>query len=129
MDEPQIQIDETELFRVRHVPSPDGGRPKTWLPPTGNRKARLMLILSHPNYNDLDNHRILSGEYQSEVAAACAAAGIDMGDIYVTTMVKYGIGKKPKPTAEQIAECAPYLQYEINMVKPDLIMKIGRAHV
>ncbi len=84
-----------------------------------------MLILSHPNFNDLENHRILSGEYLKEVQAACVAGGIDIGELYVTTMVKYGIGKKPKPSAEQIAECAPYLEYEINMVKPDLIMSMG----
>lgn len=84
-----------------------------------------MLILSHPNFSDLENHQLLSGDYLKEVQDACNAAGIKLQDLYVTTMVKYGIGKKPKPTAEQIAECAPYLQYEINLVKPDLIMSMG----
>lgn len=126
MDETQQpQVNEADLFRVRYVASPDGGRPKMWLPPTGNRNAKVMLILSHPNFNDVDNQRILSGDYLAEVQQACTAAGLNVGDLYVTTMVKYGLGKKPKPTAEQIAECAPWLEYEIAMVKPDLIMSMG----
>lgn len=126
MDDTQtLQITEAELFSIRYVPPPDGGRPKMWLPPTGNRNGRVMLILSHPNFSDVENHQILSGEYLAEVQQACAAAKLDPSQLYVTTMVKYGIGKKPKPTAEQIAECAPWLEYEINMVKPALIMSLG----
>ncbi len=126
MDEHEtVKIDEEDLFRVRRVPSTDGGRPKTWLPPLGDRKARLMLILSHPNFHDINETRLLSGGYEDEVRKACTTAQIAFDQLYITTMVKYGIGKKSKPTAEQIEECTPWLQYEINMVKPDLIMSLG----
>lgn len=126
MDDVQpIQINEEDLFRVRYVSPADGGRPKVWLPPVGNRTARVMLILSHPNFADAADQRLLSGDYLKEVQQACNAAGIDINDLYVTTMVKYGIGKKAKPSAEQIAECAPWLDYEIKMVKPELIMSLG----
>ena len=120
---PTIQIDEADLFRVRHVNGPSG--PQTWLPPRGNPKAKIMLILSHPNFTDVKNSQICSSEYLAEVQAACDNAGIKMEDVYITTVVKYGVGKKPKPTAEQIEECTPWLQYEINMVKPELIMSMG----
>ena len=123
MDEtPVVQtsaVNEADLFAVREV---DG---KLWLPPIGNRKARLMLILSHPNLTDIGKRQLLTGEYLVEVQNACAAAQIDIAELYVTTMVKHGIDKKPKPTAEQIEACAPWLAFEIAMVKPDLIMSLG----
>lgn len=115
----EIQISQADLFNERTVNG------ELWLPPTGNLKARMMLIVSHPNFNDLDEHKLLSGEYYDEVKTACDNAHINFEDLYVTCVVKHGIGKKPKPTAEQIAECSPWLEYEINMVKPELIMSMG----
>src|SRR4051812_26035348 len=92
-----VQPDEN-IFRLRAV---DGN---WWLPSRGNVKGKLMLIFSHPTHEDLETKEILSGAYRLEVQNAIAAAGIDPNEIYVTSMVKRGIGSKPKPTSEQIAE-------------------------
>lgn len=96
------------------------------LPPKGSTTAKLMLILSHPNHEDLQVKQIMTGAYEIEIRNAVAAAGIDMvKDVYVTSMVKSGIGSKPKPTSEQIAAHAAILDYEIDLVKPKLIMTLG----
>ena len=125
MDETDVPvvITEEELFRTREVTT--NGVKQLWLSPRGNPKARLMLILSHPNFNDIEQKQLLSGDYLAEVQAACAAGGIEMSELYVTTVVKHGIGKKPKPSATEIAVGVPWLEYEIAMVKPDLIMSMG----
>lgn len=110
-----------EIFRSRMF----NGR--TWLPPKGNPAGRLCLILSHPSHDDLACRELLSqrSPYRAEVLAALQIAGISLDDVYVTAMVKYGIGSKPKPGKEQIEECAAQLDFELELVKPKLIMTLG----
>ncbi len=110
----------TELFKPHKIDD------KIWLPPRGNPKARLMLIVSHPSFEDCLNKFLLSGESETEVKQAIGMSDINIGqDVYVTSVVKFGIGSASKPTAEQIAQCAEMLDYEISLVKPKLIMTLG----
>jgi uracil-DNA glycosylase family 4 len=111
--------DPNQLFQVAEV---DG---KIFIPARGNRNAQLMLIVSHPGHEDLQNKRILSGAYGHEVQNALGAAGIREEDVYITSMVKYGIGSNSKPNAKLIEDCAPILDYEIELLKPKLIMTLG----
>jgi uracil-DNA glycosylase family 4 len=106
---------------------------KIWLAGWGNDEARIMLIVSHPYQEDLRNGMLLGydeeeGQYtaRNEIDTALDAIGINIEeDCWVTSMVKYGIGSKEKPTAEQIEECAAELEEEIATVKPKLIVALG----
>jgi len=108
-----------KLFEHHHING------KTWFPPRGNTKAKLMLILSHPAFDDLKNRYLLSGENEQEVRDALAEAGIASSEVYITSMVKYGLGTGSKASATSIADCSEMLDYEINLVKPKLIMTLG----
>lgn len=116
--ETTIPLDDT-VYKLRRI---DG---KLWLPPRGNPKGKLMLILSHPGHEDLQAANLLSGDYKDEIQSAVSMAGIDPNEVYITTMVKYGIGNKSKPSAEQIEQCAPILDFEIQNTQPKLIMTLG----
>lgn len=85
-----------------------------------------MIVASHPNKDDLSARKLLvKGSASSELYNALKEINIPENKCWITTMVKYGIGNKDKPTSEQIEECAPYLDAEIEMVKPDLIVALG----
>ena len=63
---------------------------------------------------------------------ALVEAGIDRGDAYVTNAVKHfkwePRGKRrihKKPNSMQIAACRPWLDVEIELVKPDVIVCLG----
>lgn len=114
-----LEINEN-IFKVHR--SEDG---KLYIPPKGNTKGRLMLIVSHPGHDDLQGEALLTGAYGEEVSNALISASIDAEDVYITSMVKVGIGSKSKPSTEQIQEFAHILDYEIELVKPKLIMTLG----
>jgi DNA polymerase len=64
--------------------------------------------------------------------SALAAAGIDRSQTYVTNVVKHfkwePRGKRrihKKPNAVEIAACRPWLQAEIALNKPDVIVALG----
>jgi uracil-DNA glycosylase len=63
---------------------------------------------------------------------ALAAAGIERKDVYVTNIVKHfkwePRGKRrlhKKPNALEISACRPWLQAEINVVKPQVVVLLG----
>ena len=63
---------------------------------------------------------------------ALAAAGIDRSQTYVTNVVKHfkwePRGKRrihKKPNAVEINACRPWLQAEIDLIKPDVIVALG----
>jgi len=63
---------------------------------------------------------------------ALAAAGIDRKDVYVTNIVKHfkwePRGKRrihKKPNAAQITACRPWLDAEIRVVQPEVVILLG----
>jgi uracil-DNA glycosylase family 4 len=99
---------------------------KKWLPGRGNPKASIMVIGTNPNHEDLQAGAIYwNSAAGRELQKALDACGIKVEDIWLTTMVKYGIGSKPKLSGEQIKECAAYLDAEIEAIKPKLIIALG----
>jgi uracil-DNA glycosylase len=98
----------------------------------GARKAELMLVGEQPgNDEDLAGHPFV-GPAGKLLDRALAAAGIDRALVYVTNVVKHfkwePRGKRrihKKPNAGQIAACRPWLDTEIELVKPKVIVCLG----
>lgn len=99
---------------------------KWWIPPRGHHKSKIMIVCSHPSKDDLEARKLFGrGSGEKELENALKEAGIPMDHVWITSMVKYGIGSKDKPSGEQIAECSPFLDAEIAFVKPKLIIALG----
>jgi uracil-DNA glycosylase family protein len=98
----------------------------------GPRKADLMLIGEQPgDAEDLSGHPFV-GPAGKLLDRALAAAGIDRGSVYLTNVVKHfkwePRGKRrihKKPRATEIGACRPWLDAEIAMVKPRVIVCLG----
>jgi DNA polymerase len=98
----------------------------------GARKADLMLVGEQPgDAEDLAGHPFV-GPAGKELDKALVEAGIDRGAVYVTNVVKHfkwePRGKRrihKKPNAAEIAACRPWLDTEIELVKPRAIVCLG----
>jgi uracil-DNA glycosylase len=98
----------------------------------GARKAELMLIGEQPgDAEDLSGHPFV-GPAGQLLNRALVEAGIDRADVYVTNAVKHfkwePRGKRrihKKPNAGEIAACRPWLDVEIQLVKPRAIVCLG----
>ena len=101
------------------------GSTKKWIPPSGDTEAELMLILSYPSSDACVEGDLHAGASMIEVTNALDVAEIPRDSVYITTMVKYGIGSAPKPKTEHIEECTAMLDFEIATVKPRLIITLG----
>jgi len=98
----------------------------------GGAHARLMFVGEQPgNEEDLAGHPFV-GPAGKLLDRALADAGIDRAVVYVTNVVKHfkwePRGKRrihKKPNAAEIAACRPWLDTEIELVKPCAIVCLG----
>src|SRR5581483_9466489 len=100
----------------------------------GAETARIVLVGEQPgNEEDLSGLPFVSpaGRILDE---ALAAAAIDRRDAYVTNVVKHfkwtpaAKGKRrihKKPSAREIAACVPWLERELQVVKPQVLVCLG----
>jgi uracil-DNA glycosylase len=98
----------------------------------GARKAQVMLVGEQPgNDEDLAGHPFV-GPAGKLLDRALEEAGIDRDQAYVTNVVKHfkwePRGKRrihAKPDVVEITACLPWLQAEIDVVKPRALVCLG----
>ena len=98
----------------------------------GGRKADLMLVGEQPGDAEDLAGRPFVGPAGRELDRALQEAGIDRSTVYVTNVVKHfkwePRGKRrihKKPNAAEISACRPWLDTEIELVKPRVIVCLG----
>jgi len=98
----------------------------------GRRRAKVFLIGEQPgNEEDLTGKPFV-GPAGRLLDAALEEVGIDRSQTYVTNVVKHfkwePRGKRrihKKPNAQEIAACRPWLQAELALIKPQVIVALG----
>lgn len=98
----------------------------------GPRKAEVMLVGEQPgDAEDLAGHPFV-GPAGKLLDRALEEAGVDREGVYVTNVVKHfkwePRGKRRihvKPNAAEISACRPWLETEIALVKPRVLVCLG----
>ena len=98
----------------------------------GSVGARVMLVGEQPGDKEDVAGRPFVGPAGRVLDEALAAAGIDRQDTYVTNVVKHfkfvRKGKArihQKPNAREQAACRPWLEAELNLVRPEIVVCLG----
>lgn len=93
----------------------------------GSRQAELMLIAEAPGGEE-DRQGILfvgrSGEVLDRLLKDC---GLTREEIYITNILKCHPPGNCDPREEEKAACFPYLKYETFLLKPRIIVCLGRV--
>ena len=98
----------------------------------GPKRAAMMLIGEQPgDYEDVAGKPFV-GPAGKIMDRALADAGIDRSQVYVSNAVKHfkwePRGKRrihQKPNSREIAACRPWLEAELRIVKPNLVVAMG----
>src|SRR5688572_28595283 len=98
----------------------------------GGPRAKVMLVGEQPGNDDDLVGRPFVGPAGKLLDRALAAAGIDRDRVYVTNVVKHfkwePRGKRrihAKPNAGEIAACRPWLDAELELIKPVVLVCLG----
>jgi len=98
----------------------------------GPKRAVMMLVGEQPgDYEDVAGKPFV-GPAGKIMDRALEEAGIDRSQVYVTNAVKHfkwePRGKRrihKKPNSREIAACRPWLEAELRIVKPNLVVAMG----
>jgi len=89
-------------------------------------KASFMVVTDCPNFSEENDNKMLSGKASNYVREAIRKAGLEVGQGYFTSLVK---AKKIETllSNEQINGCKPFLELEIDILKPPIIIMLGNS--
>jgi len=98
----------------------------------GRRSAKLLLVGEQPGDREDREGKPFVGPAGRVLDRALEDAGIDRADAYVTNVVKHfkwiPKGKRrihQKPNREEITACRPWLEAELEVVKPKAMVCLG----
>ena len=98
----------------------------------GPRTARVLLVGEQPGHEEDLAGEPFVGPAGRVLDEGLSAAGIERADAYVTNAVKHfkwvPKGKRrihKKPNAREIAACVPWLDKEIELIKPKVLVTLG----
>ncbi len=96
----------------------------------GNPKAKLMIIGEGPGQQEDETGLPFVGRAGQLLNKILESGGIDrMTETYICNIVKCRPPENRVPTKEEAAACRPYLEAQIQFVKPKLIILAGATAV
>lgn len=97
------------------------------VPGVGDRRARWMLVGEGPGAEEDLRGEPFVGQAGRLLDNMLAAIGLRRGeDVYIANAVKCRPPHNRTPEAGEIAACLPYLERQIDLVQPRLLVALGR---
>ena len=98
---------------------------KQAVPGEGPIHAKLMLVGQNPGAEEDKAGKPFVGRAGKFLNKVLAKNGINREALFVTNLVKHVTPKNRKPLPDEIAACAPYLEAQINAIKPKIVVLMG----
>jgi len=91
----------------------------------GNIDARIMFVALSPGVNEDSNNQMFIGPSGQVLNKLLLAIGIKRELVFMTNLVKCMLPKNRKPKMDEIEACGQYLDDEINIIHPKVIVPLG----
>lgn len=92
----------------------------------GNLKSQVLFIAEAPGQNEDRDGIPFTGRSGELLDRLLAEAGMSRGEIYLTNIVKCHPERNRDPKPEEQEACMPYLKYETWLLRPRIIVCLGR---
>lgn len=92
----------------------------------GNHSAEIMFVGEAPGENEAKTGRPFCGRAGKILDELLQSVGIERKDVYVTNIVKDRPPKNRDPLPDEIALYAPFLDRQIEIIKPKVVATLGR---
>lgn len=92
----------------------------------GNPMAKIMIVGEGPGYNEDQTGLPFVGRAGQLLDKMLAAIGLErQRDVYIANVVKCRPPENRAPTADEMSACFPYLQEQIQIVQPQIMILMG----
>lgn len=92
----------------------------------GNRNAQWMVIGEAPGVDEDRVGEPFVGRAGKLLDAMLRAVGLDRGDVFIANILKCRPPGNRDPKRDEIDACADYLHRQIELIRPALILAVGR---
>ncbi len=99
---------------------------KNAVPGEGNPYAQIMFIGEAPGYHEDIQGRPFVGAAGKLLTTLIESLGLSRSDVFITNVVKCRPPNNRDPIQEEIQACSPYLLRQIKIIKPKIIVTLGR---
>jgi uracil-DNA glycosylase family 4 len=126
----ELLSEREDLFRGPHTPNCPPSKYSKVIWGHGAMDASIMLVGSHPNFNDDATGFAFSGDVGEKIRVLCETAGVSASRVYKTYIVKLSIPPRESmfPTAkEYIRHGRLGLERELAIIKPRVVVAFGTA--
>ena len=96
------------------------------VPGDGPRHADIMFVGEGPGFHEDRQGRPFVGAAGKYLDELLASIGLKREDVYITNVVKCRPPGNRDPFPEEIEACGPYLQRQIELIRPRMIVTLGR---
>ena len=103
------------------------------------RHPRVMLVGQAPGKSEIEDRRAFAGRAGRTLFRWLERAGLDettfRRDVYIAAITRCYPGPSPSgrgdrvPSPEEQAQCAPWLDAELDLIRPALIVPVGRLAI
>jgi DNA polymerase len=91
----------------------------------GNPEARIMIVGEAPGAQEDRQGKPFVGPAGQLLDRMLAAIGLDRGQVYITNLLYWRPPGNRNPTPGEIAACLPFLERQIEILQPKLLLLVG----
>jgi len=95
------------------------------VPGEGSDKSGLMFVGEGPGQTEDETGRPFVGKAGELLTKMIEAIGLQRGDVYIANAVKCRPPQNRKPLPDELAACWPFLERQIDLVKPKVLVALG----
>ena len=99
---------------------------KKAVPGAGNPTTEILFIGEGPGYNEDQQGLPFVGRSGDYLQKMLALIGLKREQVFITNVVKHRPPENRDPLPDEIAACKPYLDRQIELIDPLLIVTLGR---
>ncbi|MGB2905844.1 MAG: uracil-DNA glycosylase [Candidatus Aminicenantaceae bacterium] len=97
------------------------------VPGEGSAQADLMFIGEGPGHDEDAQGLPFVGRAGQLLTKIINAMGFRREDVYITNLVKCRPPQNRNPNGEEIEACTPYLQQQLDLIRPRVIVSLGNV--
>jgi DNA polymerase len=91
----------------------------------GNIHARIMIVALSPGVQEDLNNRMFIGPSGRVLNKLFLKSGTDRESVFMTNLVKCMLPGNRKPKKDEIESCSGFLNEEISIIQPEVIVPLG----
>jgi len=96
------------------------------VPGEGPANAQIMFIGEAPGFHEDRQGRPFVGAAGKFLEELLASIGLKREDVYIANVIKCRPPGNREPQPDEIAACRPYLDKQIELIRPRIIITLGR---